>query len=133
MLNGGQERGRCCGAAQWKIRHFVGPRLFGVLDRRISFSSKAAGQLLDFWIAGWKLDIALYIVARRLDSTRILRHQSWTLVLRRLTVVSASVLTTVPLPAPSVDCASHVLYFFVLFVCSHFLFFAVASQAFRTL
>ena len=34
---------------------------------------------------------------------------------RRLTVVSASVLTTVPLPAPDVDCASPVLY---LCVCS---------------
>ena len=32
---------------------------------------------------------------------------------RRLTVVSASVLTTVPLPAPGVYCASPLLYFCV--------------------
>ena len=51
---------------------------------------------------------------------------------RRLTVVSASVLTTVPLPAPDVDCASPVLY---VCVCSCVLTFVfpVASQAIREL
>ena len=86
-------------------------------------------------LAGWTSLIVLYVVARRLDSIRILRHRSKTSVCRG----SAEAHCCIGLsshdcaaPAPGVDCASPVCICVFVRVFSLFVF-PVASQAFREL